>query len=295
MYVIATTGTLVTGSGVGVSTQLVDNGIEVVPPGDSAMQQLRGSMRAVLARAASDIPELSASLPQILTMVGDPGRRGLLGSFAKGRWELGGEINLHQIFVSGHHLTDDVEEVAVTLIHELAHLLAAVRGIKDTSNRGRYHSKRFKECAEELGLDVDYRQPHGFYAKGLSDGLRRNLFRELADLRAALVLRIRGASSGFGSNVTEAPPVAETKKKYVTAACGCPAVFRMAVGYWKPQRFRCEGCGEYFVDLESQPSRVSGSAKGSRRNTTGIGSRSATAIASVPPLTSITTTSKEIK
>jgi hypothetical protein len=40
-----------------------------------------------------------------------------------------------------------------TLIHEAAHSLAGARGIKDTSNRARYHNRAFVKLAEELGLE----------------------------------------------------------------------------------------------------------------------------------------------
>ncbi len=43
--------------------------------------------------------------------------------------------------------------VLQTMLHEAAHALAHVRGIKDTSRSGnRYHNSAFAELAEELGL-----------------------------------------------------------------------------------------------------------------------------------------------
>ena len=43
-----------------------------------------------------------------------------------------------------------------TLLHEAAHALSAARGIQDTSRQGRYHNKKFKACAEELGISVEH-------------------------------------------------------------------------------------------------------------------------------------------
>ncbi|MEV4091258.1 hypothetical protein [Streptosporangium saharense] len=41
-----------------------------------------------------------------------------------------------------------------TLLHEAAHALAHVRGVKDTSSGYRYHNKRFVRLAVELGLSA---------------------------------------------------------------------------------------------------------------------------------------------
>ena len=261
------------------------------------MQQFRAAARGILRGAAAEIPELTAALPRVLTTVGESSRRGLLGSFAQERWELAGQISLHQIFLSGAHLSDDVEEIADTLVHELAHLLAAVRGIKDTSNRGRYHSKRFKACAEELGLRVEYRQPHGFCTVGLSPGLRRRLSSELEDLEAALVLRLRGTASGVRPIAPEVrqPDVSEPTKKYVTAICGCPKVFRQALGYWVPDSTRCEICGEYYVEKLSHTSAGDGSPAESESKSSRGGTSEILFVTAGRPLLSITTTSKEIE
>jgi hypothetical protein len=40
------------------------------------------------------------------------------------------------------------------MLHEAAHALAQVRGIKDTSRRGRWHNARFRALAEELRIEV---------------------------------------------------------------------------------------------------------------------------------------------
>jgi hypothetical protein len=277
----------------GVSTKLVENELEILPEGDSAILHLRMAVRRVLSAAASPIPELTGALPEVLTLVGDSPRRGGEGRCATGLWQLGPGL-LHEVFLSARHLDRDADSVAVTVVHELAHLLAAVRGISDTSNRGRYHSKRFKACAEELGLLVEYRRPHGYHTTSLSPELRRRLGGELRELEAALVLRIRNAPPTEEIGTGEPEGVKE-KRKYITAACGCPRVFRMAVGYWVPDTIPCEICGEYFVDLESSPFLVNGSAGRSKpRRPTPRRTRVALSPAT-SPLMSITTTSKEIE
>ena len=53
--------------------------------------------------------------------------------------------------------------------HEAAHAIAFQRGIKDTSRQGRYHNSRFKEVAEEVGLDVSRDPEWGWCRTALSN------------------------------------------------------------------------------------------------------------------------------
>lgn len=59
-----------------------------------------------------------------------------------------------EVFVGGEGLVRGPVEVLATLLHEAAHALADVRGIKDTSRQGPWHNARFKALAEELGIEV---------------------------------------------------------------------------------------------------------------------------------------------
>lgn len=77
-----------------------------------------------------------------------------LGHFAAARWQLGPNERLPEVFVGGEGLRRPAADVLGTLLHEAAHGLAQVRGVKDTSRQGRYHNTRFKKLAEELGLVV---------------------------------------------------------------------------------------------------------------------------------------------
>ena len=54
------------------------------------------------------------------------------------------------------------EAVFGTLVHEAAHALGTVRGIKDSSRGGQYHNERYKELAAELGLQVARDQANGW-------------------------------------------------------------------------------------------------------------------------------------
>ena len=58
----------------------------------------------------------------------------------------------HELNVSADYLDRPMENVVATLIHEGCHLYAIANDIKDTSNHGVYHNRKFKELAEARGL-----------------------------------------------------------------------------------------------------------------------------------------------
>lgn len=231
---------------------------EIMSVGNSAMLTIHGAMSRLLTEAARRVPGLSEGLEAALTRVGNTGRRSVLGQFRSQRWDAPGATRLHEILIADHHLGADVEEVADTLLHELAHLLADVRGLRDTSNRGRYHNAKFKLCAQDIGLVVRYEKPFGYRTLGLSSELRMLLAGTLLDLEHSLVLKLANPRRlppeiGVVEDLGEAPIV---KRKFVFAICGCVDArdryqpVRVAVGRWRPRSIYCVVCGTWFRDPE---------------------------------------------
>jgi hypothetical protein len=100
----------------------------------------------------------------IVTGQGSSRRRGVplrLGQFAAARWRPG-DGTVGEVMVSGEGLTRGAPQVFATLLHEAAHALAREREIRDTSREGRYHNRRFKRIAEELGLRVECHERRGW-------------------------------------------------------------------------------------------------------------------------------------
>lgn len=60
----------------------------------------------------------------------------------------------YEINICAEHLARSFEQVAETLLHEMVHLYNLQIGVQDTSRNGTYHNKKFKETAEQHGLDV---------------------------------------------------------------------------------------------------------------------------------------------
>lgn len=115
------------------------------------------SLVAVLEACWNAIRVRHSELPEVVIVVasgsGERARRLTLGHFAPDRWEVRGD-NRHEIMIGGEGLKRGAVDVLGTLLHEAAHAVAVVRGMQDTSRGGRYHNRRFKAIAEELGLAI---------------------------------------------------------------------------------------------------------------------------------------------
>lgn len=77
-------------------------------------------------------------------------------------WNTDG-IQRYELNIGAETLNRPIENVVATMIHECSHLYALMNGIKDTSNNGVYHNRRFKEIAEEIGhLHIDKHDKYGW-------------------------------------------------------------------------------------------------------------------------------------
>ena len=117
-------------------------------------------MVAALEQAWADIRARHFDVPRAVIVlgagsIGTTGGRLRLGHFAAMRWTGGADgERLAEVFIGGEGLARGPVDVLGTLLHEAAHAMAHVRGIKDTSRQGRWQSARFKALAEELGIEV---------------------------------------------------------------------------------------------------------------------------------------------
>lgn len=60
-----------------------------------------------------------------------------------------------EILLAGESLERGAVGTLGTILHELVHAYCDANGIKDTSNGHRYHNTKFKEKAEEFGLEIE--------------------------------------------------------------------------------------------------------------------------------------------
>lgn len=142
-----------------------------------------------------------------------------MGHFAAMRWadpdqqptvgEDGGAgvaVRLPEVFVGGEGLARGPAEVLATLLHEAAHTLAHVRGVKDTSRQGRWHNARFKALAEELGIEVT-KDPHVGWSPTCIPADTRDSYAEvIAELGRALRLHRSVEITDGGRTKKPSPP-----------------------------------------------------------------------------------------
>ncbi|GAA1840913.1 hypothetical protein GCM10009836_20310 [Pseudonocardia ailaonensis] len=143
-------------------------------------------MIRALERAWSAIRARHPEIPAVVIVVGAGSGTGpelKLGHFAAMRWGADPDETaadglkpdrLPEVFVGGEGLARGPADVLATLLHEAAHALAHVRGIKDTSRQGRWHNAKFKALAEELGIAVTKDPKIGWSPTTLHNEMRRS-------------------------------------------------------------------------------------------------------------------------
>jgi hypothetical protein len=207
---------------------------------------LEGAWAAIRARH----PEVPAAM--VVLGAGSIGVAGglRLGHFAAMRWAgpdqppatgqpaEGGElVRLPEVFVGGEGLARGPAEVLATLLHEAAHALAHVRGIKDTSRQGRWHNARFKALAEEVGIEVSKDDRIGWSPTTLPTDTRDSYDEVIAGLGQALRLH-RAVEITGGRAKKPGPP---------SCVCGCGRRIRVAPSVLEAGPITCGVCGDEFA------------------------------------------------
>ena len=136
--------------------------------------------------------------------VGAPRGALKLGHFAAMRWTHAqhgqpGESSrvqaaagaLPEVLVGGEGLVLGAVDVFGTLLHEATHALAHVRGDEGHSRQGRYHNRRFRDLAAEVGLDVREVPVIGWSDTHVPDTTRAEYADTVKALAAALTIHRR--------------------------------------------------------------------------------------------------------
>jgi hypothetical protein len=196
------------------------------------------AMVAALETAWAAIREHQPELPAAVIIVasGTSGRHAKWGHYAAMRWQHGTD-QLPEVLVSGEGLKRPATEVLTTLLHEAAHALADVRGIKDTSRQGRWYNGRFAALADELGLDVRKDPSIGFSSCTLRDQTAKDYAAPLKQLSAALSAyrhpEIRDAGTTKSNNA-------------LACTCQCPRRIRVARAVLEVGDIVCTVCDAPF-------------------------------------------------
>ncbi|WP_220187079.1 SprT-like domain-containing protein [Pseudonocardia pini] len=225
-----------------------DDSNHLVDVVDSTTSTESSTMIRALERAWSAIRARHPEVPAAVIVVGagsgsGPGLK--LGHFAAMRWGAepmgttsdGAKADrLPEVFVGGEGLARGPADVLATLLHEAAHALAHVRGIKDTSRQGRWHNARFKALADELGIVATKDSKIGWSPTALHDVTRHAYTATIDELGQALTLIRTAELQGRGTKAKASPP----------ALCGCGRKIRVSKSMLAAGPIVCGVCGDPF-------------------------------------------------
>ena len=153
----------------------------------------------------------------------------------------------YELNIGADYLDRPIENIVATLIHEGCHLYAMQNGIKDTSNRGVYHNKRFKALAEDRGLIIEKHSRYGWTITTPSEATINFCIDN--DLQEVLITRhtgitFTGVGTGKNGNGTPVKPTAPKKGNSIKWLCPCcGAIVRST----KILNIVCGDCNEKFI------------------------------------------------
>jgi hypothetical protein len=143
-------------------------------------------------------------VPDVLIVTGTGRKRGRRKSLTWGhhtvdRWlDAAAAGRRAELFISGEAIAKGGEMVVETQLHEAAHALAAVRGIRDTSCAGRWHNRKYAALATELGLQPPKKAQDviGFSESLITPAMVARYAAQIRKLDAAALAHIEAPKEG---------------------------------------------------------------------------------------------------
>lgn len=131
----------------------------------------------------------------------------------------------YELNIGADYLNRPIENIVATLIHEGCHLYAMQNKIKDTSNRGCYHNRRFKKLAEERGLIISQHPVYGWTITQPSektlDFCEKNELREVLINRGVVYQGNENGNKGKGGSGNPKPIAKKGNSiKWICPNCG---------------------------------------------------------------------------
>ena len=206
-----------------------------------------GTVVTALEKTWAAIQQRHTDLPSVVITVasGTAGKHPVWGHFAALRWQQG-TTKLPEVLIAGEGLNRPVTDVLATLLHESAHALANVRGIKDTSRQGRWHNKKFAELAGEVGLDVTKDDRIGWSLTTLTTETENVYTKPLRTLEKALtVWRHPEAATGLKRR---------NSNNGLTCQCACSRRIRVSATALEQGPITCGICGHDFAPDDQEAS-----------------------------------------
>lgn len=197
---------------------------------------------------AGQVRKLNPDVPDNIVIVlasGKTGRGAKHGHFAPDSWN----DNHHEILISSESLARGAEATLGTLIHELAHASANATGTQDTSNKGRYHNKKFKKIAEAMGIELAEAPTIGWSVTTLPDGTAARYQSGLDKLTKSLTTYRRGLNT---ADATTTEPKARNKTKALME-CECHDPVSVSIQWFERMgdALECRDCAAPFELIDN--------------------------------------------
>ena len=139
-------------------------------------------------------------------------KKDYLACFSASTWATREGESVHELQLAAEALNREPTEILASVTHEMIHLFAESRGIKDCAASGR-HNKKFQELAIDYGLMCEKQEGRGYGVTTLSPALKERIEKEFKpDVTAFNLFRLN-------------PIVKERKKgKSMKWVCKCEPV-----------------------------------------------------------------------
>jgi curved DNA-binding protein CbpA len=212
---------------------------EITTPDDGTSEAISAVLR-VLEATWQAIRARQPQIPPVVIVIasGTEHKQTRWGHHAPQRWRVGLEDRT-EIMISGEGLKRGAPAVLGTLLHEAAHALAAVRGIKDTSRQGRYHNKHYREHAEELGLTTEHDHRLGWSVTTVPAATLASYARQVYEIHKALTL--------WRHDEHQAASTTRRNTNLIAAACPCGRSIRIAASTLAEAPVTCRACDGDFT------------------------------------------------
>jgi len=183
-------------------------------------------------------------VPPVVVIIasGTDGKQARWGHHAPQRWHVANQDRA-EIMISGEGLRRGARSVLGTLLHEAAHVLSAARGVQDTSRQGRYHNKKFKTHAEELGITVQHDPKLGWSVTTVPDETAGRYAEQVSALDTAMKL--------WRHAENQATTTGRRNTNLTAATCPCGRTIRIAASNLEAAPVICGACGGTFQPKDS--------------------------------------------
>lgn len=153
----------------------------------------------------------------------------------------------YEINISANMVKYNKGGVCEVLLHEMAHLYNLEHGIKDVSNNGFYHNKKYKETALAHGLIANYHPTYGWNNTELNEEAKE-LVKSFEDLEMFYINpeREKVANTEEEEEEQEEEPKERVKRTFVYRCPVCGEEIKSK----NPDGVYYDDCGEKFERVD---------------------------------------------